>query len=736
MKTSFDATSPSSKSSAAKVAAAASNRGSVTPIPFPKRSRTTGPSVVTPSPSDKDKNVLEFVNSSKLPNADFVALCRLLGLSADRDGSYAVALAKFLADLGISSLEDLAFVEKKDFEEMSNKSTTSLSPILQRKLERLAAFAASSEKSLSEVSSMKEVLVGKSDSGSAFQVLDEELKKDSKIIPPVINLNVGGNSFTTTKETLCRVPGSVLESMFSGRHPTPAHMENGKYIIDRNGELFHYILDFLRMGGVVVQLPQDEEAREALAMEADYYGLDELALACRAPMIDTWECLPEDVKRYREEEDKLRAEIFRNRHGQSSVAGLDLHVGLITLFSPDEGLESLPLTYQPGMSPSTKGVLLLDDINQMKPRAKPGTAVTVKTLSEFRSNFNRAHANILNRLSDILLDEPVIIAGGSVLNGLTSSKEVRTNDLWGKKSDVDLFVHTKDKAEATRIARRIFYSLAADNENWVIIRSRGVITMHSITVGSVDEKIQVVLRLYDSPSEILLGFDCDCCCCAYDGRSVWVTSRWVRSLTTGYNVLNPLHAWPNRASYELRLCKYAKRGFAVFVPGLEKKRINYEMIRNSSLRDVKGLARLLKITHDYESAPSFGLYNIGFSDIPSVRSLQREDKTPEERLIACESGYGDDTDVGQLLIPSCYGEVEEFYWWFPADNFPIARESRDPAWQEIENGGENANVPENVPQKLMDAWELHKRSREFLNSQTDKHELDNIYYSYAFEKLS
>lgn len=66
---------------------------------------------------------------------------------------------------------------------------------------------------------------------------------------------------------------------------------------------------------------------------------------------------------------------------------------------------------------------------------------------------------------------------------------------------------------------------------------------------------QVVLRLYDSPAEVLLGFDVDCACLGFDGERVWALPRALRALKHNINVLNPLHAWPLRASYEYRLCK-------------------------------------------------------------------------------------------------------------------------------------------------------------------------------------
>ena len=68
--------------------------------------------------------------------------------------------------------------------------------------------------------------------------------------------------------------------------------------------------------------------------------------------------------------------------------------------------------------------------------------------------------------------------------------------------------------------------------------------------------VQVVLHIFRSPSEILTGFDVDCACVGYDGEAVWALPRAVRALRTGYNLVNPVHSWPNRPSYELRLLKY------------------------------------------------------------------------------------------------------------------------------------------------------------------------------------
>ena len=62
----------------------------------------------------------------------------------------------------------------------------------------------------------------------------------------------------------------------------------------------------------------------------------------------------------------------------------------------------------------------------------------------------------------------------------------------------------------------------------------------------------------------------------------------------GFVVCNPLHAWPNQPTYELRLAKYASRGFAVAVPGLNLEGVNVlRATTEAALPKLRGVARLL-----------------------------------------------------------------------------------------------------------------------------------------------
>ena len=74
----------------------------------------------------------------------------------------------------------------------------------------------------------------------------------------MIPLNVGGYHFVTTLSTLTKDKDSMLAAMFSGRHELDTDSE-GRYFIDRDGEYFKEILNYLRDSK---QLPSADIALE------------------------------------------------------------------------------------------------------------------------------------------------------------------------------------------------------------------------------------------------------------------------------------------------------------------------------------------------------------------------------------------------------------------------------------------------------------------------------------------
>lgn len=93
---------------------------------------------------------------------------------------------------------------------------------------------------------------------------------------PVLSLNVGGMMFHATASTLLQAPyfRDILENQ-PGVATRPL-VEGANIFVDRPGELFGHILEFLRVGQwLIFEKGLDSDFASALQDEACFYGLDE-----------------------------------------------------------------------------------------------------------------------------------------------------------------------------------------------------------------------------------------------------------------------------------------------------------------------------------------------------------------------------------------------------------------------------------------------------------------------------
>jgi hypothetical protein len=105
----------------------------------------------------------------------------------------------------------------------------------------------------------------------------------------------------------------------------------------------------------------------------------------------------------------------------------------------------------------------------------------------------------------------------------------------------------------------------------LIKRTANVVSILMMKENVADSQmfeIQIILRLYDSVNEVLAGFDIDSCCFAYNGKDYLTTNRGLFTLQHGINCVDLTRRSP---TYEMRLIKYARRGFSIYVPGFSRR---------------------------------------------------------------------------------------------------------------------------------------------------------------------
>lgn len=193
---------------------------------------------------------------------------------------------------------------------------------------------------------------------------------------------------------------------------------------------------------------------------------------------------------------------------------------------------------------------------------------------------DKTYLELLKGLRDIP-NSGIFIAGGSIYNALLD-RNTTINDI-----DVFLYGYTEKQAEL--LIRCLAYSGVHDGDSCKIDRSTGAITL------SYGPGIQIILRLYRSPSEILHGFDVDSCCMGYDGKDVYMTHRCYYALM---NMCNTVDFDRMSPTYELRLCKYALRGIPVRIIGFDRTKINYVNLDNLIYGNIK--RRIVKYEQVYK----------------------------------------------------------------------------------------------------------------------------------------
>jgi hypothetical protein len=226
-------------------------------------------------------------------------------------------------------------------------------------------------------------------------------------------------------------------------------------------------------------------------------------------------------------------------------------------------------------------------------RKPSGVPAVVSSLKDFQQNFNLFSESSLADLDW----SNVVASGSSVTTALLpvpekwagSKKSLREyyHEHLAPASDVDLFLYGLNEEQALEKIKQIERNI----KDSILHETTTIRTKNAITIASQypTRHVQIVLRLYDSISQIITGFDVDCACVAYTGEQVYAAPRAVAAFVTQCNTIDLTRRSP---SYENRLSKYCHRGFEVHWPGLDRTRIDPTIFERSFGR-TQGLARLL-----------------------------------------------------------------------------------------------------------------------------------------------
>ncbi|KAJ7635860.1 hypothetical protein B0H17DRAFT_1217253 [Mycena rosella] len=227
-------------------------------------------------------------------------------------------------------------------------------------------------------------------------------------------------------------------------------------------------------------------------------------------------------------------------------------------------------------------------------RRSEGAPCMISDVVDFKNNWAVFTEGSLSQLSNW---NNIIAAGGAVLACLAPLPEAAKGSRRNMRkhyhnaayptSDVDLFLWGLS-LEETEVKIKQISEAVREAIPWDLtcVRTKNTVSIHS---QFPYRTIQIILRQYTSPAEILAGFDIDAGCCLYDGSRVYASPRAIIAMMRQCNTIDETR---RSSSYEIRLSKYAARGFEVYYPSLRRDDVD-PTIYERSLTRIEGLARLL-----------------------------------------------------------------------------------------------------------------------------------------------
>lgn len=254
--------------------------------------------------------------------------------------------------------------------------------------------------------------------------------------------------------------------------------------------------------------------------------------------------------------------VFRNEHYMRSRDNNEDGRYLVSLedlckILSKDSQNSRPLSFA-RKDPPKGGLEILDELRKRELTIQPSSASFCKV-------FERITHGILRGLDW----SNVLVAGGMALTTLLHTDPTKDDDRAVRDPDIDLYIYGLGPEDANRKIGEIHgtwvRSLPATAQARLVVKNARTINLLS---SYPHRRIQIVLKLLHSLTDVLLNFDLDACAVGFDGSRVLMLPRCARAIETGYSVFTMDLVWGHhlshrRASQDSRIFKYADRGFGL-----------------------------------------------------------------------------------------------------------------------------------------------------------------------------
>ena len=195
--------------------------------------------LVNPIQNENEPNSFSNLNMNLIPNQDII--------NDNEEGD--------------SSMNGVNEDEETDnqFETRINNIYNSISEIIANEKNKIKTKRDIIQKARNDFNQFKKIELEK------LELKKKELKnlfqlKNNKKENDILDLNIGGtHQITTSRNTLIKYKNSALATLFSGEKELPKY--NGKIFIDRDGESFINLINFLRTGKFPVLKNDIEESK-------------------------------------------------------------------------------------------------------------------------------------------------------------------------------------------------------------------------------------------------------------------------------------------------------------------------------------------------------------------------------------------------------------------------------------------------------------------------------------------